>query len=146
MAKLPSGLPEHVADDEDLARFLTSSGHYNSTFIKHAAFMPNPKDGETSVFRHGANPVKELWKIGNANITNCTVHGAAIIKAKDVRRIKLTVFSHEPPPRHAAIRDWPVDNDPDIQKARRKELAMQLASVAARVINRDVSRAKRIAT
>lgn len=25
---LPSGLPEHVADDEDLARFLTSSGHY----------------------------------------------------------------------------------------------------------------------
>ena len=27
---LPSGLPELVADDEDLARFLTSSNHFNT--------------------------------------------------------------------------------------------------------------------
>ena len=41
---LPSGLPEHVSDDEDLARFLTSSNHFNSTAVRLAAFMPNPRN------------------------------------------------------------------------------------------------------
>jgi hypothetical protein len=124
MAQLLSGLPEHVSDDEDLARFLTSSGHFNSTLVRHNAFLPNPKDGETSVFRHGAKPIKELWKIAAEHISGATLHGAAVIKAKDVHAIKLTVLSHEPPPRHAAIRNWPMDSDPVLQKARQKELAI----------------------
>jgi len=31
---LPSGLPEHVGDEEDIARFLTSSGHFSATAVK----------------------------------------------------------------------------------------------------------------
>lgn len=134
MPQLPSGLPEQVSDNEDLARFLTSSGHFNSTSIRPNAFLPNPKDGETSVFRHGAKPVKELWKIGNSAITNSTLHGAAIIKAKEVRRAGLEVFSAEPPPRHAAIRKWPMESDPVLMKARHKEIALVLAKVAVKIL------------
>ena len=65
---LSSGLPEHVADAEDVARFLTSCGHYNSTAVRPAAFMPNPKNGETSVFRHGAEPLEELKFIAQAEV------------------------------------------------------------------------------
>ena len=131
MPTLPSGLPEQVADDEDLARFLTSSGHYNSTSVRHVAFLPNPKDGETSVFRHGRIPVRELWKIGSEEVAgDRTLHGAAFVKARDVRKAQLDVLATEPPPRHAAIRDWPTDSDLDLQKARRKEIAIVLASAA----------------
>jgi hypothetical protein len=57
---LASGLPEIVADDEDLARFLTSSNHFNVRMVKPAAFLPS-SDDETSVFRHGAEPRADLW-------------------------------------------------------------------------------------
>jgi len=66
---LPSGLPEHVGCDEDVARFLTSSGHYNASAVKPAAFMPNPRNGETSVFRHGAEPMDDLKAIARTDVT-----------------------------------------------------------------------------
>ena len=65
---LSSGLPEHVGDGEDVARFLTSSGHYNPTAVKLAAFMPNPRNGETSVFRHGAETLEALKGIAQAEV------------------------------------------------------------------------------
>ena len=37
MATLPSGLPDVVADDEDIARFLTQSNQFNTTMAKPAA-------------------------------------------------------------------------------------------------------------
>jgi hypothetical protein len=61
MATLPSGLEEIAADDEDLARYLTSSSQFNAIMVKPAAFLPNPKDHETSVFRHGSEPRDRLW-------------------------------------------------------------------------------------
>lgn len=131
MPQLPSGLSEIVEDGEDLARFLFSSGQYNTTAVKPAAFLPNPRDHETSVFRHGARPVKELWKLGSDLASSGReLRGVAIVKASDVRTAGLDVFAGEPPPRHAAIRNWPVDNDPILQNARRKELAILLASAA----------------
>jgi hypothetical protein len=130
MPQLPSGLPEHVADDEDLARFLTSSGHYNSTSVRHVAFLPNPKDGETSVYRHGPKPVGELWRIGSDVARDRNLHGVAFIKARQVREAQLEVYSAEPPPLHAGIRDWPEDNDPVLQKARRMDFAIKLAAAA----------------
>ena len=51
MATLPSGLPELVGDEEDLTRFITQSNHFNSFMAKPAAFLPNPKYRNTSVFR-----------------------------------------------------------------------------------------------
>ena len=80
---LPSGLAEIVADEEDLARFLTSSSQFNAIMVKPAAFLPNPKNGETSVFRHGSLPREPLWQIATDHVgANRTVHGAAIVKAK----------------------------------------------------------------
>ena len=133
MPQLPSGLPEIVEDGEDLARFLFSSGHYNTTAVRPAAFLPNSKDHETSVFRQGARPAKELWELGSdLAASGRDLRGVAIVKALDVRTAGLDVFAGEPPPRHAAIRNWPADNDPILQKARQKELAILLASAAGK--------------
>lgn len=128
----PSGLPEHVADGEDLARFLTSSGHYNATAVRPAAFMPSPKNGETSIFRHGPVPMEDLKSIAQAAVgVERKIHGAAIVKAKDVREATLEVHSSEPPPRHANIVGWEwLREDPDFGKARQKELAALIAQKA----------------
>ena len=126
---LPSGLPDTVADAEDLARFLTSSGHYNATAVKPAAFMPNPKNGETSVYRHGADPLEGLVAIARDEIgAERKVHGAAIVKAAAVRAALLEVRAGEPPPRHADLVGWPWSaDDPDFGKAAQKELAAAIA-------------------
>lgn len=131
MGNLESGLPEEIAEDEDLARFLTQSSHFNTTQVKPAAFLPSPRDHETSVCRHGKAPAKDLWNLGTAAAGERTLYGAAILKASEIRSAQLEVFPDEPPPLHAAIRNWPwIDNDPDMQKAQQKELAILLASAA----------------
>ncbi len=129
---LPSGLPEVVANGEDLARFLTSSSQFTAQLAKPAAFLPAPRDRETSVFRHGAQPPAALWTIGAEYVAlSRSVHGVAIVKAGDVRATGLDVFPEEPPLRHAAIRGWPwLESDPELQKAKQKELAALVASKA----------------
>lgn len=126
---LPSGLPEEVADEESLARFLLFSGHFNRSHVKQSAFLPNPKDGRTSVFRHGAEPKNALEAIGQLEISSeRNLYGAGIIKASDVRAVELEVKAAEPPPRHADIFDWPwMKDDREFGKAQRKEMAILLA-------------------
>lgn len=131
MPNLPSGLPEYISDDEDLARFLTTSRWFNSIAIKPAAFLPY--NGETSVSRHGAKPIGELWKIADEqNLKN--VHGAALFKAQNVRDAGLDVYSDEPPPLHAAIRNWPMNSDPCLQKAQQLELALKLVAASGKAL------------
>src|SRR5712691_10115443 len=131
MATLQSGLPEQVAEDEDLARFLVQSNQFNATLVKPALFLPSRKDRETSISRHGAEPSDRLWKIGVETAGGRKLYGAAIIRASDVSSVQLKVVADEPPPRHAVIRDWPwIDSDPDLQKAQQKEKAALLASAA----------------
>jgi hypothetical protein len=125
---LPSGLPDSVANEEDLARVLRSSGHYSSSFVKAAAFMPAPKDAMTSVIRHGSEPREELWKLAELFLGIPPRHGAAICKARVVREQSLEVGAKEPPPRHANIVGWPVNADPELQKAQQKELALAIAA------------------
>ena len=129
---LPSGLAEVVANGEDLARFLTSSSQFNAQMAKPVAFLPAPKDRKTSGFRQGTEPPAALWAIGEEYVAGTrTIHGAAIFKARDVRAAGLGVFPEEPPPRHAAIGGWPwLENDPELQKAKQKELAALVASKA----------------
>jgi hypothetical protein len=92
MATLPSGLEEIIADDEDLARYLTPSSQFNAVMAKPAAFLPNPKDRETSVFRHGSEPRDRLWAIGVKHAAGGrNLHGAAICKARHVRAAQLYV-------------------------------------------------------
>jgi len=133
---LASGLPEDIADDEDLARFLPSSSLFNSAMAKPAAFLPSLSDRETSVFRHGSEPREPLWQIFSAHVSaERTCHGAAIVKAGDVRSVGLNVLSDEPPPKHAVIGGWPwLDEDPVLQKAQQKERAAEIASKSILVL------------
>ncbi|PYQ32078.1 MAG: hypothetical protein DMF56_02995 [Acidobacteria bacterium] len=55
-------------------------------------------------------------------------HGAAVCKATVVRAQHLNVVADEPPPRHANVVEWPVHADPELQKARQKEIALVIAS------------------
>ena len=129
---LPSGLPEIVDDTEDLARFLTSSSQFNTAGVKPSALLPNPKNAETSVFRHGSESSESLWRIGDQYLAGSrTLHGAAIFKAKHVRDASLEVSAQEPPPRHANIVGWPLSqNDPEMTKAERIERAALIAQYA----------------
>jgi len=127
---LPSGLHEHIIDEEDLARFLTQSSQYNTTMVKPSAFLPTPNDQETSISRHGRDPGDTLWTIGRVAAGPRRLHGAAIFKAHAVRRAALDVLSAEPPDRHGVIRGWPCDPDPEFQKAQHKERAIMIASAA----------------
>jgi hypothetical protein len=127
---LPSGLAEHVGTDEDLARLLKSSSHFTATAVKGAAFMP-AKDAATSVIRHAAVPRDELIQLAYGFIgTTASLHGIAMCKAGAVRAEHLEVIADEPPPRHANIVGWPMNPDPDLQKAQQKERALALAAHA----------------
>jgi hypothetical protein len=128
---LPSGLPEDIENDEDLARFLVQRNQFNATSVKPSAFLPNPKDRETSVSRHGREPLDRLWSLGLRAAGTRRLYGAALVKAADVRAAQLDVAPAEPPDCHAVIRGWPwSESDPVEQKARQKERALFLASVA----------------
>lgn len=128
---LASGLPDHVGDGEDLARFLTSSNQFSTARVKHAAFLPYAKDNRTSVFRHGRDSTAALWALGWKHVAGGrTIRGAGMVRASEVRAATLEVLADEPPPRHAAITGWPLLDDPVLQKAKQKELAMQIASKA----------------
>lgn len=136
MGVLPSGLAEVIVDDEDLARFLTSSSQFNAHMAKPAAFLPNPQDRETSIFRHGNKPLNMLRAIGVEHVAGQrNLHGAAIFQAHHVRAAQLDVVAVEPPPRHAAIRNWPwLEGDPELQKAKQKEMAAVISSKAELVL------------
>ncbi len=130
-----SGLPELVADAEDLARFITQSNHLKGNEAKPAVFLPSPKSRETSVSRHGREPAESLWQLGLSAAGERTLYGAAIFKAATARKLSLEVTADEPPPRHAVLRGWQwVEEDPEMQKAKQKEIAEVLASEAETVL------------
>jgi hypothetical protein len=130
---LPSGLPEHVADDEQLARFLTSDSQFSRELAKPSGFMPGPMDGTTSVFRQASEPARLLWETADREIGPARrAKAAALLTAAHVRQATLQVVASEPPPRHADITNWPqVANDPDATRAQRKELALLLSQASA---------------
>ena len=136
MTMLPSGLDSTVADDEELARFLTSSSLFNAVMPKPAAFLPNCKDGTTSVFRHGADPPESLWQIARKYaIGDRKLYGAAVCKAAHVRAALLEIEAVEPPPRHANITGWPwLVSDRELEKAQLKERAALIAKHAALIL------------
>ena len=124
---LPSGLEVEIASNETLVRFLTSESQFNSTAVKPSAFLPG-QDHETSVFRHLGQPQIELWEIAAQHIESQErrARGAAIITATAIRAVLLAVEASEPPARHAAIRGWHRSADPEAQKSKRKEAALEL--------------------
>ncbi len=134
MATLPSGLPDHVGDDDDLARFLTQSGQFNSFSSKPVVFLPNPTHRNTSVFRIGNEPDR-LRRVFYETVTgDRQLKGAAICRTKSIRAILLDVVAEEPPPAHANIVKWPwLRDDPEEQKAKQLEVAAQIAAASEMV-------------
>lgn len=132
MAALPSGLAEQVADEESLARFLTSSNQYNNSVVKPRAFLPRPGTREASVFRHGPTPEPDLWRLGDAHVGAArSIKGVAIIVARNVRSAVLDVLSDEPPKRHANITGWEqAPDNPEWTKTRQIQQAQSLAQKA----------------
>lgn len=131
--KLGSGLPKTVGNDETLARFVFSSSHYNTLGVKPAAFLPNPKNGEASVFRHTEKWQDALLESGNkiARDRGKRLHGTAYVESQVVFDAQLRLEAVEPPPCHANIIGWPVvENDSRSQKAKRKECAILIARAA----------------
>jgi len=134
MTVLPSGLPANVEDNESVARFLTQSNYFNSLMVKPAAFLPYPRDRETSVSRHNLD-LEQLWESGRIAAGARKLYGAAILKVGDIRKIQLDVTEEEPPDRHAVIVNWPwIESDPELQKAEQKKLALVLASAAGKPV------------
>ena len=127
---LDSGLPEFVSAEEPLARFLTSSGHFNSQQVKPAAFMPNPANMQTSVFRN--DDAERLRECASKAMPDRRVHGVAIVSTKIVRETSLDVQAQEPPARHANIVGWA--SDPVLAKSENKMYAIALAQNATRHI------------
>lgn len=129
---LRSGLPEHVGDGEDIARFLTQrKGHFKNHCVLPSAFLPSQQSRETSVARHGREPLRSLCTIGLEAAGNRGLYGAAMIKAVNVRPASLEITSDEPPDRHAVIRGWPwFDSDRKAEKAQQLEKALVLAAAA----------------
>ena len=127
MTALPSGLPERVADDEELSRFLTQSNQYGTMGARAASFLPNPKPRNMSVFR--GTDFAVLRRTFEASRTDGrTAKAVAVIVARAVRAVGLEVMAVEPPPAHANVEGWPwSDADLDLQKARQLELAGRLA-------------------
>ena len=132
--KLESGLPKTVGNDETIARFVFSSSHYNTLGLKSAAFLPNPKNGETSVFRHMEHWRDVLLETGKAIARDRgnRLHGTAYVESQIVFNAQLSLKAVEPPLCHANIIGWPVlANDSASQKAKRKECALLIAQAAS---------------
>jgi hypothetical protein len=89
--------------------------------------MPNPKNGETSVFRISGISERDIWKIGDREVgvlRNKPVLGRADIGASFVFMKGLKVVPSEPPVRHANIVGWPEE------KSEQTLIALQLAAEA----------------
>jgi len=131
---LPSGLPNIVADNEPISRFLTSKSHFNSTSVKPNAYMPNKKDGKLSVARHSADPLSESKRIAkDFNLSKAI--GVAVIRASCFREEDLDFDANEPPLRHADVVKWPwKKHDPEIDKAKQREKAAVLAQEANKIL------------
>lgn len=120
--------PLPISPDEELARFLTQSGHYNSRRIKQSAFLP-AKNLETSVFRKtrlGVEYNNTKKKIEASRGTK--IKAVAIIKACAVDSCKgLSVVPEESKHKwHANIIGWPA------KKHEQKQLALLLAEQAVK--------------
>jgi hypothetical protein len=114
---------------EILSRFILQRNWYRSSdnTVKYAAFMPNPKSGETSVFRTTGISDEEIWLIGEIEVATRRgkpISGRADIETAVVISLSLRVVPSEPPERHANITGWPDG------RSAQKLIAIKLAEKA----------------
>ncbi|MBT3881530.1 MAG: hypothetical protein HOF76_21115 [Candidatus Scalindua sp.] len=111
---------------EALSRFVLQKTYIRAdNTIRPAAFLPNPKNGETSVFRISGITDNEIWAIGDSKVApkqNRPILGRADINASIVLSNYLEIIPSEPPERHADITGWPEE------KSEQKQIALELAA------------------
>ncbi len=120
---------EPVIPSEVLSRFIMQTNwcRPSDNRVRYAAFMPNPKSGETSVFRISGISDREVWEIGDREVglrRDKPVLGRADIGASFVITKGLNVVPSEPPIRHANIVGWPEE------KSEQRLVALELAAEA----------------
>lgn len=108
-------------------RFLTQSSQFSSIGVRAVAFLPNPKHGNTSVFR-GTDTLTLRGTFEAARTDGKVAKALAVLRAHKVREVHLDVLAEEPPPAHANIERWPRESDPELQKAQQMKLAGVLAA------------------
>ncbi len=124
---MEEALTNEILPTETLARFLRQSRYKNSSGrIKYNAFLPAP-DHDTSVFRVQGLSKEQIKAIAVEHVNERSKNGAALFSANLVAKAKLQILSHEPPPRHANIRGWSMNEDPELSKSERNAAAMILA-------------------
>jgi len=120
---------EPITPSEVLSRFIMQTNWYrlSDNRVRYAAFMPNPKNGETSVYRISGISDREVWEIGDREVglrRDKPILGRADIGASFVISKGLNVVPSEPPIRHANIIGWPE------QKSEQRLVAIELAAEA----------------
>ncbi len=120
---------EPVIPSEVLSRFIMQTNwcRPSDNHVRYAAFMPNPKNGETSVFRISGISDREIWEIGHREVElrrDKPVLGRADVGSSFVVTKGLNVVPSEPPVRHANIVGWPEE------KSEQRLIALELAAEA----------------
>ena len=108
--------------DEELTRFIYESSKLRKDgTVKRRAFKPD-RDRETSVFCLAGMTHDEKKSHENLHGRPGKAPKAyATTSVHYARHIGLSVFHARPPPKHAAIRGWPIDEELELQKT--QELA-----------------------
>ena len=120
---------EAITPAEILSRFIMQTNWYrpSDNCARYAAFMPNPKNRETSVYRISGISDKEIWEIGDREVgenRGKPILGRADVGASFVIKKGLNVVPSEPPVRHANIVGWPEE------KSEQRLIALELAAEA----------------
>ena len=120
---------EPITQSEVLSRFIMQANWYrlSDNRVRYAAFMPNPKNGETSVYRISGISDREVWEIGDREVglkRDKPILGRADIGASFIIMKGLNVVPSEPPVRHANIVGWPEE------KSEQRLVALELAAEA----------------
>lgn len=123
-----------IDSSENLSRFILQRQYWYRTDnppvksrVKYAAFMPNPNNGETSVFRTSGITDEVIWDIGDREVSakaGKPILGRADIIAVVVMSKDLEIIPNEPPERHANITGWPDE------RSKQKMIALELAAEA----------------
>lgn len=119
-----------IRDDDELSRFLTSSGDKNqSGRIKPGAFLPNYNDEkdrfEASMFCTANLSGEQIKELLEAALPP-RYYGRALIVKPTIEKAGLDVDLDNHPPRHLAVIGW----DDGAEKSKRRLAAAKLANDA----------------
>ena len=118
-----------VDPSETLSRFILQKKVYRSSdhTVKYSAYLPNPSNSETSVFRTSDIADDQVWDIGDREVSvnrGKPILGRADIIADVVISKDLVMLPNEPPERHANITGWPDE------RSEQRMIALELAAEA----------------